>query len=371
MTLYQRLLEHIYSLILPRGMKLGLDNMRAILAHLGNPEKKVKAVHIAGTNGKGSTSTKVAKALQEDGRFGPVGLYTSPHISCFRERIMIDGKVISEGLVVVHLSKILALAAAQKIEITFFEAVTVLAFLCFLEKGVSIAVLETGLGGRLDATNVCEPICSVITSISLDHKELLGNTLEAIALEKAGIIKKGVPVVIGPNVPFNVVHKEALRLSSPLHVVEERYDDYELENQAIAKKCLSVLGITDPKGLQNVPPCRFQQIRNKMGIVVLDVAHNPDGILHLFHRLHITFPQKSIIAVFAASKDKDVHSGLSLFLPVSKHVFLHMLAHQGLWRLLCSCKWQSLSAVMRALFMHLMKSLKQWQLQRSCRIRMI
>lgn len=171
----------------------------------------------------------------------------------------------------------------------------------------------------------------MITSISLDHKELLGNTREAIALEKAGIIKNAVPVVIGPNVPFAEVEQVASSLDSPLYIVEGQFIDFELENQAIATKCLSVLGILEPKGITHVPACRFQQIKNKKGTIILDVAHNPDGISHLFQRIQNNFPQRAIIAVFGASKDKDIHSALSLFIPIVKAaIFTNALSQRAM-----------------------------------------
>src|SRR5258708_7866597 len=174
-------------------MKLGLDNIRELLGILGNPQNKFDSVHIAGSNGKGSVSAMLAAAMQ--GNNYQTGLYTSPHLVDFRERIKINGEMIGEEYVASFLEKIWK--DVERLHATFFEVTTAMAFSYFADAGVQIAIIETGLGGRLDATNILEkPLVTVITSISLEHTAQLGNTLEEIAVEKAGIMKTGVPAIV-------------------------------------------------------------------------------------------------------------------------------------------------------------------------------
>lgn len=189
---FEQSLEALYALR-RFGVKLGLENTRELLNRLGNPQNAFKAVHIAGTNGKGSVSNFLAELLRSEGR--RVGLYTSPHLHCFTERIRIDGEPVSKTMAAELIEEVRT--AAADLPITFFEASTALAFLAFAHQGVACAVVETGLGGRLDATNVLTPTLCCITPISLDHQAHLGTDLAQIAVEKAGIFKAGVPVVIG------------------------------------------------------------------------------------------------------------------------------------------------------------------------------
>jgi dihydrofolate synthase/folylpolyglutamate synthase len=196
---YQQTLDYLFSQ-LPMFQRVGaaaykadLDNTIAICSLLNNPENKFKSIHIAGTNGKGSTSHMLASILQSPGL--KVGLYTSPHLKDFRERIKINGVVIPEENVIEFVEKYKT--DFEKIKPSFFEMTVGLAFDYFAKEKVDVAVIEVGLGGRLDSTNVITPLVSVITNISMDHVALLGDTIEKIAIEKAGIIKKGVPVIIG------------------------------------------------------------------------------------------------------------------------------------------------------------------------------
>ncbi|MEI6241855.1 MAG: Mur ligase family protein, partial [Chlamydiota bacterium] len=190
MATYREWIKRISDL--PSKKIPSLDEMKRGLEFVGHPEKAFESIHVAGTNGKGSVCTKVAKALSLEGY--RVGLYISPHISSYRERISINGLMISEEEVVKYLERIFQIP----IEFSFFEISTLLAFMYFADQLVEFAVLETGLGGRYDATNVVDPIVSVITSIGWDHMHILGDTLEAIACEKGGIIKREVPLVLGP-----------------------------------------------------------------------------------------------------------------------------------------------------------------------------
>ncbi|HLF14725.1 MAG TPA: Mur ligase family protein, partial [Bacteroidota bacterium] len=194
------------------GIKAGLGNIRVLLLYLGRPERSFPSIHVAGTNGKGSTSAMIAAALTAAGF--RTGLYTSPHLIDFTERIRIDGKKIPLRRVSAYTRRLRRTIRAAKA--TFFEATTAIAFQYFADEGVDVAVIETGLGGRWDSTNVVTPLVSVITSIGMEHREYLGNTLRKIAFEKAGIIKRGVPCVVG-NIPvpaMDVIKNRAARLNS-------------------------------------------------------------------------------------------------------------------------------------------------------------
>ncbi len=193
-------------------IKFGLATTRALLKSLGNPHQVMPSIHIGGTNGKGSVSNLVAAALREAG--WRVGLYTSPHLISFRERIQVDGVPLSEKAVATWIGRLMPFILERKA--TFFEATTALAFADFAARGAEIAVVEVGLGGRLDSTNVVRPLVSGVTKIERDHMKYLGDTLEQIAAEKAGIAKPGVPFVIGESDPglVEVLRREARRARS-------------------------------------------------------------------------------------------------------------------------------------------------------------
>ena len=199
--------------------KEGLDNTLALDEHFGHPHKQYKTIHIAGTNGKGSCAHTIASILQAHGY--KTGLYTSPHLVDFRERIRINGVPISEDYVVHFVEQ--EKAFFEPLHPSFFEITTAMAFKYFADEGVDIAVIEVGLGGRLDCTNIIRPILSVITNISFDHIQFLGHTLSSIAGEKAGIIKEGTPVVIGETTPETrpVFVKKSQAKSAPLRLAEE------------------------------------------------------------------------------------------------------------------------------------------------------
>ena len=206
-------LDYLYGLQ-RFGIKLGLENMQVIKSRLPLLQQRLPCIHVAGTNGKGSVSIMLAEILRHSGM--QVGLYTSPHLHCFTERIRIDGKPVSQDEVALLAEKVRA--AADGIPVTFFEAATAMALLAFQEHRVDIAVIETGLGGRLDATNIVEPRLCLMTPISRDHSEHLGETLAEIAAEKAGILKPGVPVVVGRQGPeaLEVVLAAASALDAPV-----------------------------------------------------------------------------------------------------------------------------------------------------------
>lgn len=278
-----------------------------------NPQLKCPCIHIAGSNGKGSVATKIAKALELSGY--RVGLYTSPHLHSFCERISINGQLISEEDVVKGMEKII------DPDLTYFARATILAFDYFNAQKVDIAVIETGLGGRLDATNVVQPILTVITSISREHTHILGEDLEQIAAEKAGILKKGVPVVLGPKARFQAIYRRAEELHCPVHPSKKISYFYDEENSAIAELALSLLPIKlDPEavrqGISVRPSCRFERI----GDVIFDVAHNPEAIFYLLQALHTLLPERKFRFLVGFSKDKEYGACLELIAPVATHI---------------------------------------------------
>ncbi len=323
---YDSILEFFSTLSKLKGFRFGLECITSMCDALNNPQKAFSAVHIAGTNGKGSCAYKIAKAL--DCESYTVGLFTSPHISSIRERIQINGKMISKEefsriFYIVHQA-----ALEYELEATYFEYCTCIAYLFFKERNVDFAVLETGLGGRLDATNVCYPIVTVITSISLDHTNILGNTREQIALEKAGIIKRNVPCVIGPHVPSDVIEKVAKENNATLFKVFCEDRDFDRENSEIARKSLEVLSQkillskeSIEKGISEVPPLRFEVIHKPSCFaIVCDVGHNPDGVKRLFEKVKQKFGSKKITTLCGMSKEKDVRSCLQYIVDTSNTI---------------------------------------------------
>lgn len=312
-------------------MKLGLERMEAVDKILGFPSKQFPSVQIAGTNGKGSVTTKIARALQENGK--KVGLYTSPHIFSYQERIQINGMPISEERADIILKKIVSLSDNP---LSYFELLTLLAFSYFSEEKVDFAVLETGMGGRLDATNIVNPVLSIITSIDFDHIPYLGNTLEAIAYEKAGIIKPGVPVLIGPYIePIHIFEDVAAKEQSPLFQISGSFSHYEEENREIARQALLLLPFPLEKksidiGLETVPPCRFE-IALLNPTVILDVAHNPAGFRRTFERLSHTFPGEKVRVLAGFSADKAIEDALKILRENATEVHL---THSNHFRLL-------------------------------------
>jgi dihydrofolate synthase / folylpolyglutamate synthase len=330
---YSQLVQKLFSVNLFGGVKLGLDNCLKLNALLNYPDQSFKTIHVAGTNGKGSVTKKISMALQHAGY--KVGLYTSPHISCFRERICINGVMIPERAIENLLPHIFQLAEDNKIPATFFELTTMLALAYFAQEKVDFVVLETGLGGRLDATNIVDPVLSIITSISLEHTEILGNTLEDIALEKAGIIKQNRPVVLGPRLPHKVFQEIALARNSPCIIVNGKFDTFDDENNTIAKMALQAIKISEKNiayGLSTQMPCRFEIFTTKQlskfqnspfpECVILDVAHNPDGLSRLFEAIDIKFGKRPLRVICGLSKSKDIRSCLKILSQHAQHFHL-------------------------------------------------
>ena len=212
-TKIDNLLDHLYGLR-RLGIKVGLEHTNELLRQCGNPQQGLKTIHIAGTNGKGSTAAMIHAILRGNGL--KVGLYTSPHLIRFNERIRINGLPISDNSIIDFMTQFNS--AIDEVEATFFEVTTVLALHYFSNQEVDVAVIETGLGGRLDSTNVIDPELTIITSVDLDHQHLLGETLIDIAVEKAGIIKKRTPVLVCSQTPevIDVFRKKAQESNSPI-----------------------------------------------------------------------------------------------------------------------------------------------------------
>ena len=358
---YQQTIDYLY-VHLPMFSRIGaaaykedLHNTIALCQALDNPHTKFKSIHVAGTNGKGSTSHMLAAILQQTGY--KTGLYTSPHLTDFRERIKIDGQMISEDFVIEFVERTKQLS--DSIQPSFFELTVAMAFDFFAKEKVEIAIIETGLGGRLDSTNVITPLLSIITNIGYDHTNILGNTLEKIAFEKAGIIKPGVPVVIGEYLAETkpVFISKAAQTQSAIYFAQKEYvssnitfNTYQLHcnvtstnNNITEHFTLDLNGLYQIKNLQTVL-CAERILRGqgfnisneaeKFGLantkkltglrgrwdviaeqptIVLDVAHNEDGIRQLLHQLSVISDQFDQLHIITGMvKDKDVDKALSL-----------------------------------------------------------
>lgn len=317
--MYTEIIERLFNAARHRGMDLNLETACRLSELLDHPHRSYKTIHVAGTNGKGSVATKIAKALECAGF--RTGLYTSPHLSSFRERIAIHGQLISEEAIVEGMTALFSLSDKAGLDPTFFEWTTFLAFDYFRKQKVDVAVIETGLGGRLDATNVICPILSVITSIDREHTQFLGETREQIALEKAGILKSHIPAVLGPKACLNAILKKAEELNCPLHIAQEKEGFYDKENSAIARKALEVLSISSEaieKGLCFRPPCRFERI----GHALLDVAHNPQGFARLFEAINLEYPDMPLRVLVGMSKDKDISACFKVAASRALHMHL-------------------------------------------------
>ena len=308
--------------------KAKLDNSIAFSNYLGSPENTFKSIHVAGTNGKGSTSHMLASVLQEAGY--KVGLYTSPHLKDFRERIKINGKEVSKKFVVDFIEK--NRAFLEQHGLSFFEMTVGMAFQYFAKKKVDIAVIEVGLGGRLDSTNIITPILSIITNIGYDHTDLLGDTLAKIAFEKAGIIKPNIPVVIGEHhiETMDVFKKIASERSAALTLAEDIITSYKSDllgsyQQKNIKNVVAAFGLLNDvrvsevhlrNGLLNVVKNtgfkgRWQQLRDKPKIIA-DTGHNKEGIEMVLKQV-LTEKFDTLHIVLGVVKDKDLNAVLPLF----------------------------------------------------------
>jgi dihydrofolate synthase/folylpolyglutamate synthase len=365
---YKDAMEYLYSFVdfsmqkavtySPERFKL--ERMQELVASLGNPQNTYPSIHVAGTKGKGSVCIFCATALKEAGY--RVGLYTSPHLDDYAERIQINGEFIPHAHLVEMVEEIKPYVATIP-ELTTFEITTALAFLYFAKQKVDAAVIEVGLGGRLDATNVVSPLVSVITSISYDHTLLLGNTLKEIAGEKAGIIKTGVPVVSSPQVEEARVVIEQIAQQRGTKLIQVGRDvlykeishsltgqtisvwseggfvnsseitipllgSHQAANAATAYASLMVFDQigqkVDQQALQRgfskaFWPGRFEIVQDDPP-VILDCAHNRDSALKLGNTLSEYFPGKRVVLVFGASEDKDIDGMLVELMPMVKEL---------------------------------------------------
>lgn len=336
-------IEFLYSLQ-KFGIKLGLENTINFLKHIENPERRLKVIHVAGSNGKGSTASYIASILMEAGF--KVGLYTSPHFITFNERILFDGEYIDDLYIktfIQHHKEYII-----EFKLTFFEVTTALAFSYFAEKKVEFAVVETGLGGRLDATNVVTSIATVITSISLEHTDVLGNTISEIAEEKAAIIKQDAKVFIGklPDDALSVIERTCAEKNAELFEIEdyiiERDDYIELytEELDVSKLDSPLFGeyqrrnaalaiLTVYETLAMVKPHIFEagiaqvvqntkiqgrfEVYRREPTIIMDSAHNPEGLDHFikaFRKIRPNYSKSTLL--FTALKDKAVDKMLHL-----------------------------------------------------------
>ncbi|MFZ4099794.1 MAG: bifunctional folylpolyglutamate synthase/dihydrofolate synthase [Chlamydiia bacterium] len=299
--------------------------MAEMLKRLGHPER-MACIHVAGTNGKGSVCWKLAHALQAAGY--RVGLHSSPHLCSIRERIRLSGEMISVPLWDACAREVERCCA--DLQPSLFEVLTAMSWLAFRMVQTDIAVVEVGLGGRLDATNLCTPLVTVITAIGLDHQAVLGADLETIAAEKAGIIKPGVPLVVGPEARQRSILEAAQRHRVPLLELLTWNDDYDVQNGMIAEMALQALPLEVPSeavksGLAMRPPCRCEriQVRHSDGrerIVILDVAHNPHGAQALQRKLKEQFSEPFEV-VFGGSSDKDLDGVLGALKPLGDRLW--------------------------------------------------
>ncbi|WP_313528006.1 bifunctional folylpolyglutamate synthase/dihydrofolate synthase [Anaerotignum sp.] len=343
----------------------GLERITNLMEKLGNPEKKIKAVHVAGTNGKGSATAMLSSILHEGGY--RTACYTSPHLEKYNERFLIDGKEISDEAFAQIITKTKeacdALVAEGKDAPTLFEVVTGAAFLYFAEENVDIAIIEVGLGGRFDATNIIEnPILSIIMSISLDHTEFLGNSIEQISMEKAGIIKKSCPVVLysQEELVYNIVKNTAEALQAPFYCqkgAEIKISSQTLEGTIFdvsspslaydnlflpllgnhqVQNCVTVLDACEILKESGFPLTKNQirtgisstfwagrmEICKESPLVMLDGAHNVDGIRRLAQSVRNYFENRKITLVLGVLGDKEYEQMAELILPFANQVVL-------------------------------------------------
>jgi dihydrofolate synthase/folylpolyglutamate synthase len=329
--------------------KEDLTNTILLSKHLSHPEKDLKCIHVAGTNGKGSTSHLLASVLQEAGY--KVGLYTSPHLKDYRERIKINGKEISEEFVCKFISK--NKSFFEENQLSFFEMTVGLAFEYFKKEKTDINIIEVGMGGRLDSTNIIKPLVSVITNIGLDHTQFLGNTLEAIAFEKAGIIKDETPIVIGEytketkSVFLNKAKETNSKIFLASDLIAETYPsellgDYQIHNKKTVLQTIKVLQsqnefkiseenimngfqkVIKNTGLQG----RWQQLKENPK-VICDTAHNSHGLKIVLNQLqNEKFEQLHI--VLGVVNDKDLNEILPLFPKNARYYFCKPNIPRGL-----------------------------------------
>lgn len=309
------------------GIKLGLDNIKSLLERIGRPEKNLKFIHIAGTNGKGSVAAMLSSVLTAAGV--KVGLYTSPHLVRVRERIRINDADITEEELLITAKKVVPYALSST---TYFELLTALALEHFSSHRVEIAIMETGMGGRLDATNVCNAEIAVITDISLEHTQYLGNTVEEITREKMAIIKNGSRVIrsvdLKEGVDYSVnswnLDYQVIRAGKYDNIKLNLLGHYQARNCALAIKAVEEgFNISEESlynGLINVRwPGRFQ-VFSRNPLIILDGAHNRGAFLALKKTIEAYLAGREIILILGVLKDKDYNGILNIISPIVKHI---------------------------------------------------
>lgn len=342
----EKLLDELYSYSM-HGIKLGLENIKTLCKEMGEPQKDYKVIHVAGTNGKGSTSTTIETILLEAGY--RVGKYTSPHILKFNERIRANGQDITDEDIVKYYQLVKDIVAKTGLRPTFFEMTTAMMFKYFSDLKLDYVVLETGMGGRFDATNVCEADICVITNVGLDHTEYLGDTIYKIAKEKAGIIKNCPKVIVADSNPeflkaiseekaeiINVLEKykdarmklDFKKFVTRIEIGEESYDfslfgDYQFKNFLTAYEVVTELGIDREiikKACKKVVwQCRFERYFEKP-LVILDGAHNEDGMRELCKIIEQGYRSDEVVIITSILKDKDVKHMLKLMRKISDNI---------------------------------------------------
>jgi dihydrofolate synthase/folylpolyglutamate synthase len=327
LSTYPEVKEWLYSLK-NRGSRYGIERMLQLAAALGNLERRLKFIHIAGTNGKGSTAAML-EAIYRDAGY-KTGLFTSPHLVHQGERIQVNRRKLTHEQLVTYTQELIPIAEAiaredPDLHPSFFEFMTAMALLHFEREQVDIVLWETGLGGRLDSTNIVDPLLCIITSISLEHTDILGHTLAEIAGEKAGIIKKGKPVILGklPLEALGVIQKNAQEHNAPIYRVEARFGantaDYPQTNLAGSfQRANAAMALLACERLQPTLPCALDNAAKALlnidwqgrwdvrtlsdrRTLVLDAAHNPEGISMLTENVHQHFVSKGIRPIYIAS----------------------------------------------------------------------
>lgn len=369
MMTYEATIEYLYtrlpmfSRVGAAAIKKGLVNIIALCEALDNPQTKFKSIHVAGTNGKGSTSHMLAAILQQAGY--KTGLYTSPHLFDFGERIRVNGQMINRDFVIEFTERTKKISA--EIEPSFFELTVAMAFEYFVVEKVEVAVVETGLGGRLDSTNILSPVLSIITNIGYDHMQLLGNTLPEIASEKAGIIKTNTPVVIGESLPETkpLFDEKAAAMGAPLFYAQENLLASEIKSAGALLKCnltdstsnktehfiLDLPGLYQVKNLCTVLTAEkvlkargfiiseanrnfaLAHVRSLTGLrgrweilhtkplIIADVGHNEDGIRQIVSQLNIGYPNAKKHFILGFVRDKDIEQVLKVLPEQAEYYF--------------------------------------------------
>lgn len=288
------------------GIKPGLERIKALLDKMGNPQNEIKVIHIAGTNGKGTVANSICNALRDDGY--KVGLFTSPWVLDYREQIQIDNNFISENVFANYVERF------QDNDCTEFEFLTAIMYKYFFDEKVDYAVVECGMGGKGDSTNVVDhPVISVITSIALDHTNFFGDTVSEIATEKAGIIKNNSICVLYPNKETQKIFEDYCRISKTKLVLVDENDDFNVNNIATANAVLKELGLTQ-NAKKPVLPAR----QNVINGIMFDGAHNVDGAL----ALKSNFPKGKVTAVIGMMADKNIDGYLSIIGPLCDTIVL-------------------------------------------------